>query len=431
MLYIIVSVSFSTTLLAFKMCPESIPTVSIVNRCPANATDWVSAAKRKSCQDLGQLQSCTTTDDFVYHCVLNKDATMLLEVCAPTHLMSGYCARFSEVEKRIIIDTGLDCTTFDPPCLVSFLSNESYKYQMCYRNAGIHPKSSGVSQEKNAHVSTASVIFAIIILFILIIIGVGYKLRIIEFACRKHSRNQTSIKDKKENEKRNPPNTTPTQEIIVETTELLDSDSSAGTEDRLLLSNLSGDVTVSCSLEGLKTISALRDKLAIKLGKPRGILFLVDKENGQIFADDSEIRKPIRLMIGNQNRMKCHIQDDEYNDNDDGDDIKVDVISNKRIHSKGNKMSCGHFTVPDTLFDYTKDYLQASLRAGLDCPGCGTTWSICELVVYCNMSEDEKQFFLRVANLNERNDKLAEEFVPQDSAENASDESDNSIKSLT
>lgn len=47
------------------------------------------------------------------------------------------------------------------------------------------------------------------------------------------------------------------------------------------------------------------------------------------------------------------------------------------------------------------------------------------------MSEDEKQFFLRVANLNERNDKLAEEFVPQDSAENASDESDNSIKSLT
>lgn len=76
-------------LLAFKMCPESIPTVSIVNRCPANATDWVSAAKRKSCQDLGQLQSCTTTDDFVYHCVLNTDATMLLEVCAPTHLMSG------------------------------------------------------------------------------------------------------------------------------------------------------------------------------------------------------------------------------------------------------------------------------------------------------------------------------------------------------
>lgn len=73
-------------LLALNMCPESIPTVSIVNRCPANATDWVSAAKRKSCE---HLQKCTPSDDFVYHCVLNTDATMLLEVCAPTHLMPG------------------------------------------------------------------------------------------------------------------------------------------------------------------------------------------------------------------------------------------------------------------------------------------------------------------------------------------------------
>lgn len=71
------------------MCPESIPTVSIVNRCPSSATEWVSAAKRKGCNDLGQLQSCTKADDFVYHCVLNKDATMLLEVCAPTYLMPG------------------------------------------------------------------------------------------------------------------------------------------------------------------------------------------------------------------------------------------------------------------------------------------------------------------------------------------------------
>lgn len=75
--------------LALQMCPESIPTVSIVNRCPTNATEWVSAAKRKSCYDLGQFQRCTKADDFVYHCVLNKDATMLLEVCAPTHLMPG------------------------------------------------------------------------------------------------------------------------------------------------------------------------------------------------------------------------------------------------------------------------------------------------------------------------------------------------------
>lgn len=71
------------------MCPESISTVSTVNRCPSNVAEWKSAAKKKSCNDLGQLQSCTAADDFVYHCVLNKDATMLLEVCAPTYLMPG------------------------------------------------------------------------------------------------------------------------------------------------------------------------------------------------------------------------------------------------------------------------------------------------------------------------------------------------------
>uniref|UniRef100_A0A8W8JEL4 Uncharacterized protein n=1 Tax=Magallana gigas TaxID=29159 RepID=A0A8W8JEL4_MAGGI len=78
-LYFMVSVSFATISLALKMCPESISTVSTVNRCPSNVAEWESAAKKKSCNDLGQLQSCTAADDFVYHCVLNKDATMLLE----------------------------------------------------------------------------------------------------------------------------------------------------------------------------------------------------------------------------------------------------------------------------------------------------------------------------------------------------------------
>lgn len=61
------------------------------------------------------------------------------------------------------------------------------------------------------------------------------------------------------------------------------------------------------------------------------------------------------------------------------------------------------FSVPDTLFDYTKNKLQGSLHEGLDCPVCKRTWSIYELVVYCNMSEDEKNFFLRVAHLNKCN----------------------------
>lgn len=66
--------------------------------------------------------------------------------------------------------------------------------------------------------------------------------------------------------------------------------------------------------------------------------------SGQIFADEAEIRKPLKLMIGNQNRMKDHIDDDESADNDGRANFMTDVISNKRILSKGNKMSCGHFT---------------------------------------------------------------------------------------
>lgn len=43
--------------------------------------------------------------------------------------------------------------------------------------------------------------------------------------------------------------------------------------------------------------------------------------------------------------MKYHSDDDECDDNEDGDDIKTDVISNQLIKdTKGNKMSCGHFT---------------------------------------------------------------------------------------
>lgn len=73
------------------VCPESISTLSVVSHCPSNATEWVSAAKRKSCNDLGKVQSCTEPDQFVYHCVLNQEATQLLEVCAPVWFLSGKC----------------------------------------------------------------------------------------------------------------------------------------------------------------------------------------------------------------------------------------------------------------------------------------------------------------------------------------------------
>nr|XP_022291268.1 uncharacterized protein LOC111102708 isoform X2 [Crassostrea virginica] len=113
-------------------CPQSIPTVSVVPRCPSNEKEWISAAGKKNCSALEKYQNCSKDRSFVYHCVLKKNATELMEVCAPIWYMSGFCARFSMTDRRIIDDPALDCTKFVPPCPTRFPSNESFKYQMCY-----------------------------------------------------------------------------------------------------------------------------------------------------------------------------------------------------------------------------------------------------------------------------------------------------------
>lgn len=82
-LFVYLQTSFSL------LCPESIPTVSVVSRCPANVKEWALAAERKSCGQLRKIQNCSKAENFVYHCVLNKDATQLLEVCAPRFFLMG------------------------------------------------------------------------------------------------------------------------------------------------------------------------------------------------------------------------------------------------------------------------------------------------------------------------------------------------------
>ncbi|XP_052711593.1 uncharacterized protein LOC128185925 isoform X1 [Crassostrea angulata] len=174
------------------MCPESIPTVSIVPRCPSDAMEWKLAAERKKCDVLGKIQNCTEEDKFMYHCVLNRDATMLLEVCAPMHYMSGYCARFSELHKRIINDPALDCAKFDPPCPTRFQSNESYKYQACYSiipklinsSPAYHHQENQTEKDTSTDaiiVNTFLAIFVIITVALIILLLVGYKLHWIEF----------------------------------------------------------------------------------------------------------------------------------------------------------------------------------------------------------------------------------------------------------
>ena len=63
--------------------------MSIVSRCPANAEDWKSSAARKDCRAVGMNRSGSDDGSFAYHCVLNEDGTILMEIRAPIWYMSG------------------------------------------------------------------------------------------------------------------------------------------------------------------------------------------------------------------------------------------------------------------------------------------------------------------------------------------------------
>lgn len=460
----IVSFSFITTSLALKMCPETIPTVSIVNRCPSNATEWVSASKRKSCNNLGHLQSCTKADDFVYHCVLNKDATMLVEVCAPTYLMSGYCARFSEVEKRIIIDTGLDCTKFNPPCSTSFLSNESYNYQTCYRNVGENLKSPGISQDKNVHVTTAtvtSIIFAIIILLLLIVICVGYKLKMKKFACTKISKRQTGSGE----EEMNLPidNNSNNQELVTDSsnqvhkeeektnedrsTELMpsykppkgaaevnnvqeDNKSSMKEREALRYKSLSGDIEGEISLKGVKTIYHVREKVAEKLKVLSDTLYVVNEEHGMLWDDDKEIKDiyadTLSIMIVlHKDRMKQTNDGCSDSDRDNEDhhrttqmygggrhsDIDSDDVLNGEEWLMRNEDKCRCRRFKGHWFGWTRQQLLEERNCFVKCEKCKLPLDFDEIVKKCKMTPDEQVFFQTVIRQNNFHQLLARQMA--------------------
>nr|XP_034334911.1 uncharacterized protein LOC117692058 isoform X1 [Crassostrea gigas]XP_034334912.1 uncharacterized protein LOC117692058 isoform X1 [Crassostrea gigas]XP_034334913.1 uncharacterized protein LOC117692058 isoform X1 [Crassostrea gigas]XP_034334914.1 uncharacterized protein LOC117692058 isoform X1 [Crassostrea gigas] len=398
--------------LASSMCPESIPTVSIVSRCPSNAMEWKSAAERKKCDFLGKIQNCTQAENFVYHCVLNKETTELLELCAPVWFMAGYCARFSEVNKRIINDPGLDCTKFDPPCPSRFPSNESYKYQTCYRSiiekTFVFQQRMYMSADFNTSVPSAfAVSFGIILVLLILLFVVGFKLEWIKFTipCLKKDDIEKQTGDQNEAVE------TPLLEANKEKNEggektaKVENMCTQKVEDirQFGIHSLSGDVEENCYLRDVKTIGDLRDLLSAKIKKPKGLLLLVDREKGIIFNDDTEIETliamPNEMMIGNQNRMTATGEDDKT--------PVDDVISNKLLTVGKCKMWCGHWTAPNSLFDWTKEKLPGALTEGLPCPKCSKMWNIDDLIEKCKMSPDERLFFKSVETIIKRNVELA------------------------
>lgn len=116
-----------------EVCIESLPTIQLVTHCPQNDTEMQLAVQRKRCDVLASTQTCVRDPNgFVYHCLVNQQADVFVEVCAPKWLLAGYCGYYDTVLKKIEPNVKKDCTLFAKPCPAIFNSSDLYKYQGCF-----------------------------------------------------------------------------------------------------------------------------------------------------------------------------------------------------------------------------------------------------------------------------------------------------------
>lgn len=117
---------------SIENCSVSITTLNVVSECPTNEIELSNAKKRKMCEHLANIQSCTKPNNFTYHCVFNTWTNATVEVCAPEIFSQGYCLKFDEGGARLqeIYKWG-DCTKYPKPCSSRFLSSNVTHYVQC------------------------------------------------------------------------------------------------------------------------------------------------------------------------------------------------------------------------------------------------------------------------------------------------------------
>lgn len=113
-------------------CFQSIPTISFVDDCPKNLTEWMKAKDRKQCRWI--FQNCTRQDRFVYHCLPDRYLEHFIEVCAPTQWIVGSNCPFYNTEKLLIEPNyNHPCKTHSIVCETYYCSSSVYEYQDCYQ----------------------------------------------------------------------------------------------------------------------------------------------------------------------------------------------------------------------------------------------------------------------------------------------------------
>ncbi|XP_022286436.2 uncharacterized protein LOC111099447 [Crassostrea virginica] len=95
-------------------------------------------------------QNCTAHAEFTYHCLPNTHWNETYEVCAPRKLiLLSFCAEFNVEGLRIQENYDHPCSGESTPCPNFYSSDESFKYQQCYRN--IKPMKQSITEPNNKY----------------------------------------------------------------------------------------------------------------------------------------------------------------------------------------------------------------------------------------------------------------------------------------
>lgn len=72
-----------------KYCQEAVKSITKVDICPTSKEELDKAASEKNCTVIAEMQTCTNTELFVYHCVIDRFRKETLELCAPKTSIRG------------------------------------------------------------------------------------------------------------------------------------------------------------------------------------------------------------------------------------------------------------------------------------------------------------------------------------------------------
>lgn len=114
-------------------CLQSIPTVTVVDNCPRNITEWIKSKSQKKCHLV--IENCNSTKTFHYHCLSDKLLENFYEVCAPRkQIVGGHCPFYDMEKNSIEPNFYQSCKEHTTPCPNLYHSDMAFKYHECYGN---------------------------------------------------------------------------------------------------------------------------------------------------------------------------------------------------------------------------------------------------------------------------------------------------------